>query len=87
MLPGIMAMILQLLALANSAGQVVLEKEEGTLARDWSQGVPPQLSLLMQLLVQLLVVLAQVQRQSVPPQLALLRQLMVVLAQVQIIRV
>ena len=61
MLPGIMAMILQLLALANSAGQVVLEKEEGTLARDWSQGVPPQLSLLMQLLVQLLVVLAQVQ--------------------------
>jgi hypothetical protein len=61
MLPGIMAMILQLLALANSAGQVLLEKEEGTLARDWSQGVPPQLSLLMQLLVQLLVVLAQVQ--------------------------
>ncbi len=45
----------------------------------------------MQLLVQLLVVLAQVKRHGVPPQLALLMQLLVqllvVLAQVQIFRV
>jgi hypothetical protein len=61
MLPGVMAMILQLLALALTTDQILMEKDEGTLTRDWSQGILPQLSLLMQLLVQLLIVLAQVQ--------------------------
>jgi hypothetical protein len=61
MLPAMMVMTLQSLALALSADQIVTEKDEGTLARDWALGIPATLALLIQLTTQLIVVLAQVQ--------------------------
>ena len=60
MLPGMMVMTLQSLALALAADQIVTERDEGTLARDWALGIPAPLALLIQLLTQLIVVLAQV---------------------------
>jgi hypothetical protein len=72
MLPSMMVMTLQFLALALAADQIVTERDEGTLARDWALGVPAYLALLTQLLTELLVVLVQVQ-------------LLVVLVQVQLL--
>jgi hypothetical protein len=61
-----MVMTLQSLALALAADQIVTERDEGTLGRDWALGIPAQLALFMQLLTQLLVVFAQVVQLSPP---------------------
>ena len=60
MLPGMLPSTLFFMALSLTADLLVTELEEGTLARDWSQGVNTTHNLTAQITVQLIIVSLQV---------------------------
>lgn len=60
MLPGMIAVLLHMMAMALTADQLATEREDGLFERDFVAGIPVVLIMLSQVTVQLIVVLGQI---------------------------